>query len=33
MDGEDVKANKKKVVSKGIPVVKKTTKKLLVEDV
>lgn len=33
MDGEDVKSNKKKVVSKGIPVVKKATKKLLVEDV
>jgi DNA topoisomerase-2 len=33
MDGEDIKANKKKVVSKGIPVVKKTSKKLLVEDV
>ena len=33
MDGEDIKTNKKKVVSKGIPVVKKTSKKLLVEDV
>jgi len=33
MDGEDVKSNKKKVLSKGIPVVKKSLKKLLVEDV
>ena len=33
MDGEDMKPNKKKVVSKGIPVVKKSLKKLLVEDV
>ena len=30
MDGEDVKANKKKVVSKGIPVVKKSVKNLVV---
>jgi DNA topoisomerase-2 len=33
MDGEDMKSNKKKVVSKGTLVVKKSLKKLLVEDV
>jgi len=33
MDGEDVKANKKKVVSKGTLVVKKSLKKLLIEEV